>query len=168
MFPTPTTRAVCILLTGVIFGVLLPSPDAFAGESVFVEVQSAKLRSAPKVWAPAVSDLKYGDKVDVVAQEDPWIRARTPDKKEGYLHLTAVTSRQVILKGAGTQNTAVDLSDAVLAGKGFNAEVAKRFVDANLAGGFERVDQMQKQSRIGESTLLVFLRDGDLNGGETR
>lgn len=156
---TPLLILLCLGITG--------SPS-YADETAYIEVQAAKLRAQPKVWAPPIADLHYGDKVQIVSREDPWLRVRSADQREGYLHVTALTTRTVVLKGEGSQSAAVDISDAVLAGKGFNADVASRYVSGSLEGGFQRVEAMQKSSRVDDKTLLGFMRAGNLNLGERK
>ena len=46
-------------------------------ESVFVEVQSAKLRKEPKAWAAPIADVSFGDKIKVLEKNDQWLKVKT-------------------------------------------------------------------------------------------
>lgn len=141
---------------------LLSSSISFA-ESLFIEVQSVKLRSQPKAWAPPVADLKYGDEVEVVETNAPWIKVRTKDLLEGFLHSTATTSRPVILKSNANTNAKLDTFEAVLAGKGFSSSTEISYAKAHEKLDFTLVDSMESRSRKHEAEVLSFMQSGGLN-----
>lgn len=142
---------------------LLLSSSISVAESLFIEVQSAKLRSEPKAWAPPVADLKYGDEIEVVETNSPWIKVRTKDLKEGFLHSTATTSRPVILKSNVDTNAKLDTFEAVLAGKGFSSSTEISYAKTHDKLDFTLVDSMEIRSRKYEAELLSFMQSGGLN-----
>lgn len=142
--------------------IILSSSNTIA-ESLFIEVQSAKLRSQPKAWAPPIVDLKYGDEVEVVETNAPWIKVKTKDLQEGFLHSTATTSRPVILKSTVNTNAKLDTFEAVLAGKGFSSSTEISYAKAHDKLDFTLVDSMESRSRKYEAEVLSFMQSGGLN-----
>lgn len=139
--------------------VLTPSLHA---ESVFIEIQAAKLRKEPKAWAAPVTDVKYGDEVTVIETRAPWFKVRTAQNTEGYIHSTAVTARTVILKSTANPSHSIDSFEAVLAGKGFGSDTAKHYSE-KAPVDFKLVDVMQQRSKIADTDLYSFMKSGGLH-----
>ncbi len=151
---------IVILLTGVLLA--LSVPGVAVSESLSVEVRSAKLRAAPRTWSPPVADLSYGDRIDVVARSDGWVRGRTPTA-EGYIHATALTARQVVLaEGSMAFDPTAEGAGVVLAGKGFAESVESQTSLADPALNFEGVDQLERFT-VESNDLRQFLIDGELS-----
>ena len=91
-------------------------------ESVYVQLQSTKLRADTKHWAAARANLKYGDRLIVLGAKDDWLNVKS-GKTSGFVHVTAVTPREVVLQRSGKNlNASADSADIVLAGKGFGKD----------------------------------------------
>jgi hypothetical protein len=160
-------------------------PSASADEApkeLWVELQDARLRNKPLHWASAAAPLSYGDKIEVLGTEGAWYRAAFTGadgkRVEGYVHQTAVTPKQVVLKGrtADVQIEA-DESSIVLAGKGFNREIEETYLgSAEEALDYAAVDCIEGKPRctgkprpvVSDEQLAAFVREGGLGGGDIR
>lgn len=136
-----------------------------SGETLTIKIRDSKLRSGPKLWTPAVRDLKFGDQLVAQGTEAGWFKVRTASGAAGYVHPSAVTDRKVVLASKNTAQASVDASDVVLAGKGFNKEIEREFAQNNPESNFKAVDQVAAL-RIPDQDLVRFLRDGKLGKGE--
>ena len=67
---------------------------------VYVQVASARVRSAAKHWASSVAEIKFGDKLQEISRDSNWIKIRTKSGEEGFVHVSAVTERTVVVRGA--------------------------------------------------------------------
>jgi hypothetical protein len=169
-------RGVCaaILLSGIAVSFDLPvsaelhaqQQEGELAEELSVEVAATKLRLQPRHWGASVLDLKYADRVAVVAREGDWVKVEK-DGKQGYLHSAALTSRRVLIRGAesGSINVRADQSDVVLAGKGFNAQVEDSYSEGTPEANFAALDQalgLTATEKRAEEKLEKFVKDGGL------
>lgn len=137
------------------------------GQELYVQVQAAKIRNAPRQWASGLSDVKFGDKLHEISKENSWMLVKNDSSIEGYLHASAVTSKKIVLS-ASTETllkSSVDEPDVYLAGKGFNEALIKAYATNEASLDFEAVNLMQKQSHIDESMLHSFIESGHLKEG---
>lgn len=164
-------RKVSVLMTtcGVVLAALISvhwffPADLWAQQSsvLSVEVRTAKLRSAPRTWAPAIADLSYGEELRVLGREDGWVRAQKGDR-EGYVHETALTTRAVIL-AAGTRvvDPTAEGGQIVLAGKGFAEAVELQVSTRDPSLNFTAVDALERFTVQGDE-LEAFLVAGRLH-----
>lgn len=131
---------------------------------VYVTVRESKLRSRPEFLASPVASVRYGDRLSVVKDSEPWMQV-SYGGKQGYVHSSAITTRKVVLsasKGAAGAN--VDQSDVVLAGKGFSSEVEKQFAATHSNLSFAAVDAMERV-KISTAELDAFVKQGKLTAG---
>ncbi len=149
----------CAILIMIPFSVL-------AGNSpLYVKVRQAKIRSQPKQWAPSVSNLKYGDRLDVLSEEDgAWLKVRKGGTN-GYLHSTAVSERVVVFQTKGSVASKGNDKDVILAGKGFNKEVEKSYASKKPKLNYREVDRMERMS-VSDSDIASFVKAGKLGGGQ--
>lgn len=154
-----------LLLTGCL-PFFLTIPSIAGADTVFVQVQSSKLRRLPSQWAPGVTDLKFGDALITSANEGGWLKASI-NTQEGFVHSSAVTSRKIVLssKQKTLADVAVDDSEVYLAGKGFNANIEKQHAKREQSADYSSVDRMQQNSKISERDLKTFIVEGELNQG---
>ncbi len=142
---------------------LLSNPHSVQAETVFIEIQTAKLRREPKAWASPVADVTYGDEVTIVETQTPWLKVRTTKNVEGFIHSTAITARQVVLKSTATPGGAIGSFEAVLAGKGFSSEVTQSYAKKRSDVDLGQVDAMRKRSSVSDREVYVFMKQGGLN-----
>ena len=132
----------------------------YAAATLTVQVQSTKLRSEPKFWGATVATLSLGTKVTPAKEQGDWIQA-TALGKTGWVHKTAVTSRQVTLGGGGsTVATGTSTKEVSMGGKGFNSTVEKEYAETKHMD-FGAVDAMSKLT-VSDTELEAFLKEGKL------
>jgi len=138
------------LLTGV----------SFATTTMSVQVNKADIRETPSYLGKIVTSLAYGDKVTVQSQDGAWLQV-TSSGQSGWLHNSALTKKNIVMKsGAGAQ-TSASSGEMALAGKGFNSDVEKQFKDNHKDINFAPIDKMEK-IKISISDLQEFAKEGKL------
>jgi uncharacterized protein YgiM (DUF1202 family) len=154
-------RVKSLVIVAAVF--LLSAGLAFAqsAKQMSVTVKETQVRATPSYMGRILAVLAYGDRVDVIAEQSGWARVRLPSG-EGWVHLSALTTKQIVLQ-SGSQNVGSGASsgEVALAGKGFNQEVEDKYKqDNNL--DYTWVDRMGSYTVTPEQ-VLAFLEEGDLN-----
>jgi hypothetical protein len=144
--------------------VILPSSSLKADESLTVQVRETKLRSAPNQWSESVSTLKYGDRVSAVKVEKDWVEGVTSNKKKGFVHVSAMSTKKVVFSGAKVSNSALDPTDVILAGKGFSKATEDEYVKQNAGSNFKAVDSVEAL-KVADSELRSFMTEGKIGAG---
>ena len=140
-----------------------------ADASLYVQVKNSKLRSQPQMWAASVSDLVYGEKLIPLtgdsASTEGWVKVKTSNGKSGFVHVSAITQKEIVLASRqGVSRNAVDSSDIVLAGKGFNHQVEDEYARSHDLD-YSAVNQAEK-NRVDSGEVASFLKNGKLQGGK--
>lgn len=127
-----------------------------------VQVQSGQVRATPSFLGQVVATVKYGDRLDVVEQQNGWTKVRTPAGKEGWMHDSALTRKRVVMK-AGAEDVQASASgeELALAGKGFNSDVEAEFKNQNKDIDFTWVDRMLKY-KVTPEEMRAFLKEGEV------
>jgi len=131
-------------------------------EVLSVQQKEAKLRSKASFLGKIFKKIPYGTKVKVEAEKGSW-RNVTVDGVSGWLHLTSLTKKEIVLKAdAKKVDSTVSDDELVLAGKGFNSQIEKDYRQNNPKLNFGLVDQMERFDVQPES-IAGFIKDGGLN-----
>ncbi|MDR2551661.1 MAG: hypothetical protein LBD31_00625 [Treponema sp.] len=131
-----------------------------AGDTMYVNVRSAALKSSTGFFASTAGTVRYGDQVRVLAVKGKWAQVRSGGSS-GWIASASLTTKPITVQG----NTAnASAREVALAGKGFSQDVENEY---RKGGGinYNAVDSMEKLSIAGED-LLVFVEEGHLLGGE--
>jgi uncharacterized protein YgiM (DUF1202 family) len=125
-----------------------------------VQIKEGHVRSTPSFLGTIVARMTYGDRVDVIKDEGAWKKVALRGGVEGWMHSSALTSKNIILK-AGVQNvqTSATGGEIALAGKGFSEEVEKKYKSLNRNLDYAWVDRMEK-FQISPDQMRVFLKEG--------
>lgn len=148
-----------------ISSILPPLADLHAAppRPLYVQVRESTLRSEPQFWSPTVQILKYGDVLEplgAVPGSKAWLKAKVGER-EGYVHVSAVTSRKVVFNASTKSDMVRGASgDVVLAGKGFNKQVENHY-GASKGLDFEVVNEVEKV-KVDPLEQAAFIRDGGL------
>lgn len=147
-----------------VFAVLLLTAAlaaAQASEQMSVTVKETQVRATPSYLGRILAVLAYGDRVDVLAEQNGWARVRIAGG-QGWVHLSALTGKRIVLQsGSQTVDTGASSSEVALAGKGFNQEVENKYrQDNNL--DYTWVDRMDGFTVTPEQ-VLAFLTEGELD-----
>jgi hypothetical protein len=144
--------------------ILPPINFSSADDSLSVQVKETKLRSAPRQWASSISSLQYGDTIVPIKIENDWVEGIADSKKKGFVHISAMSSKKVILSSGKVPKGTVNASDVVLAGKGFSKATEDEYAKINSGSNFQAVNVVETL-KVPESELLAFLKDGQLAQG---
>jgi uncharacterized protein YgiM (DUF1202 family) len=145
----------------IVFFLVLITVGSASAADVYVTVRESKLRTKPEFLASATASVRYGDKLSVVKDSEPWMQVSIGGK-QGYIHSSAITTRKVVLSASkGSAGANVDQSDVVLAGKGFSSDVEKQFAATHSNLSFASVDAMERV-RISTAELEAFVKQGKL------
>lgn len=155
----PPLRALGLV---VVLGLLAASPPQDPGATLTVTRKTTKLRSQKRLFAPAVAELREGDKLVLDKKEGAWLSVRFA-KLSGWLHETDTSSNpEVRLSGEGVSET-YTASETAAARKGFNPDVERRYrrEKPNLERAFQLVDRLQARV-VSDEELRAFLVAGGL------
>src|SRR5690606_39002738 len=122
------------------------------------------LRTKPAPWAKTLGTLPYRSSLVRLGEVGGWVKARDRRGREGYVHLSALTEREVTLKKRGTSSGVTANEDVALAGKGFSAEVEREYA-ASSGLPFREVDRMERVL-VSSSEMVQFIEGGKLQHPE--
>ena len=147
-----------ILATLLLTAALVPAQTS---EQMSVTVKETQVRATPSYLGRILAVLAYGDRVEVLAEQNGWAHVRAAGG-QGWVHLSALTSKQIVLQsGSQTVGTGASSSEVALAGKGFNQEVEDKYRQDNDLD-YTWVDRMDGFTVTPEE-VLAFLAEGELN-----
>ena len=137
-------------------------PSHAANEStVTIQVRSTRVRKDPAVYASSIATVKYGDELKMIANEQGWLKVRAPGGQLGFVHPSAITTKEVKLSTKGEASGDVAASDVVLAGKGFDPATERQLKLSSPTLNFRAVDDMERV-RVSDAELGAFIRSGSL------
>jgi uncharacterized protein YgiM (DUF1202 family) len=125
-----------------------------------VQVRNGQLRATPSFLGQVVAPLAYGDQVQIVQQEGPWMKVTAPGMKSGWIHSSALTKKKIVMQaGAADVEKAASGEELALASKGFNSDVEAEFKAQNKDIDFAWVDRMEKY-KVDAEEMKEFLEEG--------
>lgn len=128
-----------------------------------VQVESSQVRASPSFLGAIFAQIKYGDRVAVVDEQNGWMKVSLPDGRQGWVHGSALTRKKIVLSAGRTDSTTGASADELaLAGKGFNSDVEAEFRAHNKDLDFTWVDRMEKIV-IDLKTIQRFLEEGSVS-----
>lgn len=140
---------------------LLTTLDAAAARTMQVGVKSAPLRVTPAPFARIMTELRYGETVEILEESGAWIRIRFKTSS-GWMHRTMLATKVTALKaGQGELAGTASKDELTLAGKGFNAQVESEYRKQNQQLDFAAIDRMER-SRALPDEMSRFLKEGGL------
>lgn len=148
-----------LLIIGIV-GLLAGTAWA-ATEMMSVQVKKAQLRAKPQFMSKVLVSYDYGDRVRVTGEQGPWRSAAGPDGKEGWLHVSALSAKKIVLSsGRSRASVSASREEMTLAGKGFNEAVEKAYRSAHSSAGYKAVDQVEKTYNPGRTEMIAFIETG--------
>jgi hypothetical protein len=132
------------------------------GEMFSVQVKESQVRTKPSFLGSVVATVHYGDRLTSLTTQDSWVEVVLSGSKKGWMHLSALTDKEIVL-GAGGQgaNQGASSSELALAGKGFNKQVEEQFRQKNSQANFAGVDKMEKYL-VSQKEMEQFVQAGEL------
>jgi len=136
---------------------------AAQSKTMSVQVREAPVRSSPSFLGPIITDLNYGDRVEVLEVRSGWAHINLPSGKgQGWLHSSELTAEQIALKAGSNVSSGASSSEVALAGKGFNEQVEQEY-RSETSLDYTWVDKMEKIAYTPQQ-LVDFLKAGRLEG----
>jgi hypothetical protein len=147
------------------------SVPAAAPKQMSVTVKETQVRASPSYLGKVLAVLAYGDRVQVVDSQSGWakvslpagkaVASGSPPQKEGWVNLSALTEKKIVLKsGSSDVGKTASSGEVALAGKGFNQEVEAQYKE-NSGLDYAWVDRMEKFTASSEQ-IAAFLQQGGL------
>ena len=130
-----------------------------------VQVKEGQLRSAPSFLGSIVGPVSYGDRVETVQKQGDWVEVKSPKNLRGWIHQSALTSKQVVLNPDGQTQSAASSQEIALAGKGFNADVEAQYRKNNVGIDYTWVNRMET-IKVSRDQMMSFLDEGKLKPSE--
>ena len=148
------------------FLICLTTVSTLANERKIMSVQVKKtdIRSSPSFLGKILTEVSYGDRVEVHKKERAWnMVSLTGTDIKGWIHASALTSKRIVLKpGTSDVKKAATSDEVALAGKGFNKEVEREFSVRNPKIDLSLIDRMEKIV-ISQDQIRRFLTEGELS-----
>lgn len=139
---------------------------ALAAQLMSVQVRSGQLRDKPGFLSKVVTRLPYGQRVDLIGEKEDWKKVTSP-KGSGWMHTSALTEKEIILRPTNKDIEAAAQSDELaLAGKGFNKQVEENYRKQSRLD-YSKVDAMEK-FRVSQAEVQQFIKSGKLGQGGVR
>lgn len=137
---------------------------AKAGDTMYVNVAEAELKSRTGFFASRTGFLPYGAKVRVLAENGRWTQVSGEGGgPSGWLPSSSLT-RKRILADDGLNTVSASADELALAGKGFSAEVEARYTTEANAAAYALVDGIEA-TPVDRDGLWQFIQQGGLSDG---
>jgi uncharacterized protein YgiM (DUF1202 family) len=128
------------------------------GQTMYVAVRSAALKSSTGFFAKTLSILSLGEAVTVIRDAGKWMEIRAGASRTGWAAAASLSAKRVTGSGYSAA-----VGEIALAGKGFSPEVEMEYRKNGL--DYSTVDSMENLN-IPDEELLQFIDDGHLSKGE--
>ena len=151
--------------SGILAAALLLAAAAIFAVPMSVIVKETQVRATPSYMGKILGTAKYGDRLEVLEKQNGWAKVTLPaGKGQGWVNLSALSTKQVALKAGAAGTTSGAFSGEVaLAGKGFNQEVETQYRDEKQLD-YTWIDRMES-FRVSPEQILAFLQAGGLPQG---
>jgi uncharacterized protein YgiM (DUF1202 family) len=130
-----------------------------------VQVKEGQLRSTPSFLGSIVGPVSYGERVETTQKQGDWVDVKTSKNLRGWIHQSALTSKQVVLNPDGQTQSAASSQEIALAGKGFNADVEAQYRKNNVGIDYTWVNRMET-IKVSRDQMMSFLDEGKLKPSE--
>lgn len=131
-------------------------------KAMSIQVKQCPLRSMPTFLGRVITQLDYGDRVEVEKEEDSWVKVFSSGKNTGWVHVSALSEKEIILDPNSQEiKEAASSNEIALAGKGFNKQVEDKYKQDNKNIDFTWVDEMEKIV-VSQGEIQNFIRQGKL------
>ena len=130
------------------------------GNTRYVSVQKADLKSSTGFFSSVVGKLVMGDAVTLVRDDGRWSQVRSGNVT-GWIQSTNLSTRRIVSSNVSSSGGA----EVALAGKGFSPATELEYKKEGL--NFTMVDTME-QITVPMDDLQRFITNGRLNSGDAR
>jgi hypothetical protein len=149
-------------ITLFLFVCFVMSGSAAPQKTMTVQVKEGQLRGTPSFLGTIVAKLSYGDKVEIIQDQENWKKVAVRGGAQGWIHTSSLTTKTIALKaGAGNVQTSATGGEIALAGKGFSEEVEKQYKKLNSKLDYAWVDRMER-FQVTPEQMQAFLKQGSI------
>jgi hypothetical protein len=135
----------------------------WASETMSVQVKEGRLYASPNFLSKLQATLPYGAKLQVEGEDGAWRQVSSP-KGKGWMHISALTEKEVSLRaGSGAVSSGASSEEMTLAGKGFNKQVEASYKSQNKGLNYGAVDKMEKAYPVTVAQVQKFIQTGGLH-----
>jgi hypothetical protein len=133
------------------------------GSTMYVNVNSASLKSSTGFFASTTGTVSYGDQVSILAVNGKWSQVRAAARNAtGWIASASLTTKRISTQGNAANASAREIA---LAGKGFSPAVEAEYKKGGGKLNYTAVDNMEKAA-VSDRDLLAFIEEGHLARGE--
>lgn len=138
---------------------------AKAGDTMYVNVEEAELKSGTGFFVSSAGFLPYGAKVRVLQESGKWTEVASADNERvsGWLPASSLT-RKKILADDSINRVSASADELALAGKGFSAEVEAQYTTEATAHIYTLIDEIEA-TPVDKDGLWEFIQQGELSDG---
>lgn len=130
-------------------------------DTVTVITKDNAIREYARFFAPVKANVRYNDRLEVLAVEGDWYRVRY-GASVGYIHKSAVEKRVAGMSSSYPgKRSSVSQSEAALAGKGFNPQVEASYKQHHPEMKFYLVDNIERYL-VPDREVAQFITNGGL------
>lgn len=134
-----------------------------ASDTYSVYVRKGQMRQQPSFLGQVIKELPYGEHVEVLSKNPPWLEVKDAAGDTGWMHISALTSKRVKLQRDESSAKSSATSDEIaLAGKGFNQAVESAMKSDRTTAAYDWVDYME-QIVITPAEMQQFLSQGGVH-----
>ena len=133
---------------------------ALAAKVMHVQVRDGQVRENPSFLGKIVSSVSYGQSVSVLEEQGSWMKVSLPTGTSGWMHVSALTDKQLALSSGSGAAQGVSGKEMALAGKGFSAQVETDYRRTH-GGDYAAIDRMEHIT-YSPAALLAFLAQGGI------
>lgn len=137
------------------------STDPLYAEDVWLQVKESLLRAEPRFYARGVAAVRYGDRFQLVSKDGGWAKVQLKTA-QGYLPVSSISPKRILLSGARAVSVEADTADVVLAGKGFGKEIEEQYRLSVSGLRYDLVDVVERSSRVTPADVAQFAKKGGL------
>jgi uncharacterized protein YgiM (DUF1202 family) len=130
-----------------------------------VQVKEGQLRSTPSFLGSIVGPVSYGDRVETIQKQGDWVDVKSPKNLRGWIHESALTSKQVVLNPGAQTQSAASSQEIAMAGKGFNSDVEAQYRKNNARIDYTWVNRMET-FKVSREQMITFLDAGKVKPPE--
>jgi uncharacterized protein YgiM (DUF1202 family) len=145
-----------------LIGVAVVCVAMLLAQTLVIKVQSTHVRKEPKFYSSSIATLRAGESVSQISTQGGWVKVRTSQGVEGWIHSQAVaTGKLAVAAMDKSVKMSATADEVALAGKGFNRQVEDAYKSRNTGISFSEVDRMIK-IKVTPAELRRFLMEGKL------
>ena len=158
----PAVSMLCLISCSLLMAVTVWA----ASDTYSVYVRNGQMRQQPSFLGQVIKELPYGEHVEVISKNPPWLEVKDAAGDTGWMHISALTSKRIKLqRDDGSAKSSATSDEIALAGKGFNQAMESAMKADSAKTSYEWVDYME-QIVITPAEMEQFLSQGGVHAAQ--